>query len=320
MPEPRDPRREAFDRLDGRYEVRVLEPSPPAIQTPGLIEDQVERGDVPEGRQVVGPVATADVTWAELAAGDEELAEWCRARWLADWPRLGAVPEEFAATRDALHLIAEHVLSPTRARDLGEITLRWTRGGFGTPFFGSDSQLRIEADQLVVQRGDEVTSAPITTLGDVAEFVGFELTRFEDLSYQPLAVDPVASTYLGEVFGFAFSVLEQLRADAGLLEPSFVNLWPEHFDVAVEIGSEKLGQRAAYGVSPGDSDHAEPYLYVAPWTARPDGALWRARGFDGAQMSWSELIGAEDQRVAALEFFSRRLDELVPGRPKGDGR
>jgi hypothetical protein len=308
----RDARKEAFERLGGRHEVRVLEPSPPAIRTPGVVEDQVARGEVPSGRKLVSPVTSGDVLWEDLAAGDKKLASWCAERWLAAYPKLKPAPAELAQTREALHLVAENVIAPTRARDHGEITLRWTLGGFGTPFFGNDSQLRIEGDLLVVQRGDEVTSGRLTTLPDAAEFVGFDLTRFEGLSHEALGVDVAASQFLGDVYGFGFSVLEELRAESHALEPSLVNLWPEHFDVAVELGGEKAGHRAAYGLSPGDANHPEPYLYVAPWTARPAGDLWNAAGFPGAELAWADLIKAKDQRQTALEFFQVRLRELNP--------
>src|SRR5690242_15622728 len=46
-----NPRVEAFERLGGRYEVRVLEPSPPAVNSaPWYADDPVARGDVPAGR------------------------------------------------------------------------------------------------------------------------------------------------------------------------------------------------------------------------------------------------------------------------------
>jgi hypothetical protein len=89
-----------------------------------------------------------------------------------------------------------------------------------------------------------------------------------------------------------------------------VQLWPEHFDLAVELGNEEAERRATLGGSAGDESHPEPYLYVAPWTARPFGDLWKAKGFPGAEMPYSELVAADDQRGAALEFFRVRLAAL----------
>src|SRR3954447_8964355 len=310
---PRNARQEAFDRLDGRYDVRVLEPSPPTQDRPPFGTDPTARGEVAAGRQVVSPVTTGDLRWADVVAEDGDLAPRGAERWLAPHPRLGEPPAHFETTRESLHRLAEHVMSPTRQRDRGEITLRWTLGGFGTPFFGNDAQLRVEGDCFVVQLRDRVQRGRLTTLKDAAEFVGFDLTRSDEaIAEEPLAVDPDASRYLGEVYGFAFSVLEDLRATAGVAyEPSLVNLWPEHFDVAVELGHEADGRRAGFGVSPGDADHPDPYVYVAPWSAPVDDtAIWNATAFRGAELPWAEIVAAEDQREVALGFLRDRLAAL----------
>jgi hypothetical protein len=296
---PVNPREEAFDRLDGRYEVRVLEPSPPAsARPPWFADDPVARGDAPANRLVVSPLSTGDLLWEELARDDGDLAAWCSERWLAAHPRLAPAPENLQDTRRDLHLLAEHVISPTRQRANERIGLRWTRGGFGTPFFGNDVQVRVRGDELVVQVGRRVQAQRLTTLMEAAEFVGFDVTRFDAASEERVqAVDPDASRFLGDVFGFATSVLEQLRAEAAPeLEPGRVQLWPEHFDVALELGAENEGRRAAYGVSPGDDEHPEPYLYVAPW----GGGLVR-------ELQHAELAAATDQRALALAFFRDAL-------------
>jgi hypothetical protein len=80
------------------------------------------------------------------------------------------------------------------------------------------------------------------------------------------------------------SALEALIAEADPDEAaSDIHLWPEHFDVAVELGDEAAGRRATYGVSPGDELHPEPYAYVAPWTPPPPGPPWNSTAFNGAE-------------------------------------
>ena len=132
-----------------------------------------------------------------------------------------------------------------------------------------------------------------------------------DLDDAPLSVDPESASFLADWYGFAYSVLEELRAGAGPpLDPSRVQLWPEHFDVSVELGSEAQGRRAGYGASPGDDEHPEPYLYVTPWTPPPGGELWNATVFTGAELPLAALLDADAQRSAALEFLHARLDAL----------
>jgi hypothetical protein len=119
-PVARDARREAEERLGDRYEARVLEPSPPALsRPPWFAEDPIALEDGPFARPVVSPVSGGDVLWDDLARSDAELARWCAARWLGAWPRLGEAPALLAQTREALHKVAEHVISPTRKRANG---------------------------------------------------------------------------------------------------------------------------------------------------------------------------------------------------------
>jgi hypothetical protein len=305
----RNAREEAFDRLDGRYEVRVLEPSPPAVdEEPWFADDPTARGEVPDGRELVSPVTTGDLLWDDLAADDAGLAAWCAERWLGAYRRLEAAPPPLQATRLALHRLAEHVLTPARQHANGKIALRCVAGGFGTPFFGDDVQVRVEGAELVVDSPGGERRAPIGSLAAAAEHVGIALA----VDDEPLDVDEAASRFLGDWYGFTASVLEQLRAEAGPeFEASRVQLWTEHFDLAVELGAKDAGARAGYGGSPGDERHSEPYLYVVPWEAsRASGDGWNAAGYAGAELSFADLLEAPDQRAAALDFFRGRLRAL----------
>jgi hypothetical protein len=311
-----DPRGEALAITGARFDARVHEPSPPTNPEPPFVADLLAPSS--DGRPVLSPVSTADVLWDDLARDEPKLRAFCTQRWLGAYARLGPPPARYAEARDALQRLAEHVVSPIEQRANGESGLRFSRGGFATKFFGNDVSLRVEGDLLHMQVAGRVQSQAITSLADAAGFVGFDLTRFDAAAAEePLAVDAAAGRYLGDVFGFAFSVLEELRARSPQFEPSLVNLSPEHFDVAVELGSDHHGLRAACGLSPGDAAHPEPYAYVAPWTARPTGELWNGEGFAGAQLTLADLQRASDQRSAALEFYAERLAALVASGPDG---
>jgi hypothetical protein len=285
-----NPRAEAEDMLGGDYEARVLEPSPPAVGPPSYTDDPVEPGEVPEGRELVSPVHNrGDLTWDEVASQEPDLGPWSAARWLGAWKRLEPLPAGFAETRDSLHQVALAVVAPARKPE-NEISLRYTRGGFGTPFFeqdGLDCQVRVQHGELIRQRGTDETTERL-----------------------PHEVDATAAATLGDFYGFACSVLEQLRADEPDGDASLVRLWPEHFDIAIELGSESDGKRANFGASPGDEQHPEPYLYVGPWAADVSGELWNATGFKGAELGYSGLLAAEDQRQAALDFMRVRYRAL----------
>jgi len=177
-----NPQHEAYERIGRSYEVRVLEPSPPAVGGPWFADDPVARGQVPAGNAVVSPVGTGELTWDELVATESNLADWCAERWLAAYHRLRPAPSKLVPTRLALHRVAEQIVSPARRKANGKIGLRYTRGGFGTPFFGADIQIRVRGTELVIQDASGERTAPITTLDAAADLVlvwgeGFDFAR-----------------------------------------------------------------------------------------------------------------------------------------------
>jgi hypothetical protein len=131
----------------------------------------------------------------------------------------------------------------------------------------------------------------------------------DDERREPLdGVDPEAAARLADWYAFGDAILSELVTTAGPGDdPTPIRLWPEHFDIAIEMGAE----RANYGFSPGDEQHPEPYAYVGPWTAEVSGDLWQATGFRGAELFYAELLAEPDQRAAALEFFTTRKEALA---------
>jgi hypothetical protein len=286
----RDARAEAAERVGHRFDVRVLEPSPPAVDEPPFFAD-----DPLEGGEVVPVERIGSRSWARLCDedADPELRSWCEDRWLVR-KALAPLPESFARTAAALHTLAEQVLAPARHAADGKIGLRYTYRGFGTPFFAADRQVRVE-DGVLVDGGRRHAAASVA---DAGAFLGLQVgvptgvyepaTPYE--AHAPLSIDPGAARALGDWYGFGASLFEQLRADATASDdPGRVQVWPEHFDVAVVMGS--AGERANYGASPGDAAHGEPYLYIAPFEPR-QGEFWN-ESF-GASLSYAEILAGAD--------------------------
>jgi hypothetical protein len=226
--------------------------------------------------------------------------------------------DAFHATRDSWHRLAEHVLAPARYRATGRIGLRAAPGGFGTPPYtnagGEEEQVRVEGIALLVVRNEEPWSVPITTVAEAARTVGIEpgapaevYTPNTPLEPDaPLAVDEGAAERLGAWYDLAGAVLDRVRADApGPDAASAVQLWPEHFDLATDVGSEERGARGTFGASPGDDAHAEPYLYVTHWGDVAADGFWNETAFAGATLGYRDLLGADDPFGRALEFFAQ---------------
>jgi hypothetical protein len=317
----RDPRAEAQAVLGDALVARVLEPGPPASTDPEWLADDPVRDGGPLDDRVVAPVPlAAGTTWDDWLADRPEHAGWAADRWLGARRRLAAPPPSFSATRLALHRVAVYVVSPARRRANGKIGLRYTAGGFGTPFFGRDQQVRVQGARIVRQTPGGARAEPLTTLAaaaalaldgppDLAWAEGFDVPPAGDPD-APLDVDPAAARLLGDWYGFAWTALETLRAEPASEPCGRTQLWPEHFDAAVDCGEGAA--RATYGASPGDAAVPDPYLYVLPHEgASADGDLWNATAFPGAIMPLGGFVDAPDQAAAAMEFMRRRRDALA---------
>jgi hypothetical protein len=178
----------------------------------------------------------------------------------------------------------------------------------------------VAGTHLVRQRARGAVAERIGTLAAAAAFVldgppdvasaeQFDVPPPGDLDDE-LRIDDEAAAFLGDWYGFAYSVLEELRADTVSIDPSRVQLWPEHFDAAFDCLPDD--RRATFGASPGDAGIEEPYLYVLPadFDAAPASDCWNAETFNGGQLRMTDFVDVPDQRGAALAFYRRCRDVL----------
>ena len=281
-------------RINNRYDVRVLEPSPPAVnEGPWFADDPVAGGElVPVGRRAGAR------TWDDFCAeiGNAELRTWCEYRWLVP-RRLDALPPKFAETRDALHRVAEHVIAPRRHLANGKIGLRYTYRGFGTPFFDDDHQVRVEDGELV----DRNRRRPLTTLAAAAELrgrragQGHRRLHPDHARASPTPPSPSTSTPPGPwATGSASSPPSSSssgRRRAPTTRRPGSSCGPS--TSTSPSTSAPTADRANFGGSPGDAEHPEPYLYVGPWDRRPrEGDFWNEPF--GASLSHSAIREGAD--------------------------
>lgn len=320
----RNPRAEAQRLVGGRFDARVLEPSAPAeTEPPFYADDPVSLEWVREDADAIVPAGmSGGIDWNDWLESNPAHPEWVTERWLGGERRLPALPADLVTTRIALHKMAMFVIAPARHRENGKFGLRYTLGGFGTPFFGDDRQVRVDGVELIDQDGDEVRVHQISSLSAAAEFLGVAIDTETAAEHdspeagdpdQPLEVDDAASKFLGAWFGMAFAALELLRADPASLDATRPQIWPGHFDPAIEVGDED--HRASYGASPGDSSIDEPYLYVSIWwpdkiAVEVDDPTWNAPSFTGAVLKVSDFDHDRDAVEVAAQFWRSARDRL----------
>ncbi len=216
-------------------------------------------------------------------------------------------------TRLALHTLAEHLLAGDLWRRTGKIGLRRTPGGFGQPetlIEGARHRIRVDGTRLVVLDGDTERWADLSSpAASAAAFADAELGAPTDVftpetelrADEPLEVDPVAAAMLADWFALVEAGLEELRPRHSDREPTLVQLWPEHFDLAFSMAEIN------FGGSPGDAAHDEPYLYVGPWNP-VEGPEWNEPW--GMSLPASAVRDPSD----ATEFFEAGLRAALVAR------
>jgi hypothetical protein len=226
------------------------------------------------------------------------------------------LPASLPATRDALHRLACFVLAPARFRSTGNISLRPSGGGVGTPPLADGRRVEVRRGDLLVHAGPRRRWHRLSTLRRAAQFVdvdldprppvGSDLPLFEPDA--PLAIDPAAMDLIGRWYALGDRALQRLTLPAGS-SVSASQLWPEHMDLAVVV-TLSSGTDVNVGVSPGDSFSGEPYAYVGPSDPTEiHGSFWNAPF--GALRPYTELVVGCDPLAALVDFADEGLAEAT---------
>jgi hypothetical protein len=232
---------------------------------------------------------------------------------------LAPLPADFAVTRDGLAQIVTHVMARRRDAATGRFGMRLGPGSIASPMF-ADEVLRLNATTLLRERrvGDRPETKSIAnsgvTLAELAAFaevdldasfsVGTDTPPLADVA-APLRIDQGSAAIIITWFGVAAELLDEVIASRPAADASAVQLWPEHFDLAVDMLAGR--GRTNLGASPGDSYCDEPYLYVGPWDARRpgDAAFWNAPF--GAVLRYAQVAAADEPREAMRSFLMHGL-------------
>ena len=170
--------------------------------------------------------------------------------------------EDLAATRRALHAVAELLIAGPQFSATGDIRLKASDDGFRgwTSPVGVSGTVLITPTARVPLRG---------RISDVARAAGIASRSLREVysggpefsEDEPLVLSAPAAKVLLRAFVHGDAAL---RLFAPAEDPV---LWPEHFDIAITVAEVN------YGVSPGDAGIPEPYAYVGPWRV-PAGTFW----------------------------------------------
>lgn len=239
-----------------------------------------------------------------------------------------AVPGDYATTRASLHRVATHVLARRRHAVTGRFGLRVTSGGFGTPQFGDPEReevLRVSGASLVREYREDGPRTEVFALGgaslaSLAASVGVDLDPTFSVGKDTpelgdvdaaLTVSADAVGVMGDFLLVGAAALDGVLAARGpTVSPIVAQIWPEHFDLGLDVSGG--GSRVNLGASVGDGYHSDPYVYVGPWGSdRPgDPDYWNVAF--GALLGYEAVAAAPDPVDAVVSFMLRGLD-LVGG-------
>jgi len=237
------------------------------------------------------------------------------------------LPSDYRTTRDALHLVAVHVVARRRYAATGRFGLRAMPGGFGAPNFGtglSHEVVRTDGVNLVRETIDtdhflsmvypidgstlDFLTEVVGTLVDDPFSVGRDTPEVGD-AHAVLRVGAESARIVGAWFADGTQAIDRLLAAIGpAAAPTVAQLWPEHFDLGIDVAVGPT--RVNLGASAGDRFHEDPYVYVGPrGDARPgDPAFWNAPF--GALLGYDAIAPTPDPIATMTDFFRRGLDQL----------
>jgi len=126
-----------------------------------------------------------------------------------------------------------------------------------------------------------------------------EITSDHDLKFPDITVDKVPKNQSSLFLNYAIDasrILELFRLE---LQGKFtlVHLWPDHFDFSLEWFTQNKDEQIGTGISPGDEQYSEPYLYMNPYPFNknivnenlPIGK-WHTSGWNGIKVELKEFL------------------------------
>jgi hypothetical protein len=140
------------------------------------------------------------------------------------------------------------------------------------------------------------------------------VTSNQNLKISTESLNNTTDQELSEYHDFAKKASQILELFRMNLRDNFtlIHLWPHHFDFSLEWFTGNKDEQIGTGISPGDEQNSNPYLYMNPWpfeekiTNKPlPIGKWNTVGWNGIKVEWSELeqLSPKDAGRKITELF-----------------
>lgn len=97
------------------------------------------------------------------------------------------------------------------------------------------------------------------------------IVAIHNLKMPEVKLEPVTHNQLSKFYDYAIKTKRTIELFRMRLQGNFtlVHLWPHHFDFSVEWFTGQKDEQIGTGISPGDEQYSEPYLYMNPYPFNP---------------------------------------------------
>jgi hypothetical protein len=157
-------------------------------------------------------------------------------------------------------------------------------------------KINLRANKLQYFNNEKVSSIDLSK-GNVSKQLQQIINH--DLKFPNITVDKVHQTQPSLFLNYALDATPILDLFRMNLEGKFtlVHFWPDHFDFSIEWFTQNNDEQIGTGISPGDEQYSEPYLYMNPWPFNkniinenlPIGK-WHTSGWNGIKVEWNEML------------------------------
>jgi len=158
-------------------------------------------------------------------------------------------------------------------------------------------KINLRANKLQYFNNERGSSIDLNT-GNASQQLQ-QITSDHDLKSPKITVDKVHQNQSSLFLNYAIDAIRILELFRMELQGKFtlVHLWPDHFDFSVEWFTQKKDEQIGTGISPGDEQYSEPYLYMNPYpfnekltsSKLPLGA-WHTSEWKGAKVEFKDLL------------------------------
>lgn len=175
-----------------------------------------------------------------------------------------------------------------------------------------------------VNKGLEWLKTELKSIDIASEKINLTLPyEIEDYDYDSeLLVDSSALEAFAALYGNTANILDGIVKKWS--KAFDIRCWPHHFDIATLIPIEEdnkgeMTKSIGVGLSPGDDQINEPYIYVNVWpqidfellsSSKLSAGNWNKEGWSGSVLNYSDFINGDQQKIQE-QFISEAFEAIL---------